>query len=61
MFLKLRLRSTGEDVIINAGQIKYVFPQDRGVTMVYLVGESKQCVEVRETPIAIWKMLAEAK
>lgn len=58
MFLKLKLRSTGETVLINADQIKYLFPERSELTIVYLVGESKQCVEVREAPDVIWKMLA---
>jgi len=61
MFLKLRLRSTGEAVVINADQIKYLFPEREELTMVYLVGDTKFCVEVRESPEAIWKMLAKAQ
>lgn len=56
MFLKLKLQSTGEEVIVNADQIKYLFPVS-GATVIYLIGESKQCVEVREAPYSIWKQL----
>ena len=57
MFLKLHLRSTNETVVVNADQIKYMFPECEDLTMVYLVGDTKFCIEVREHPDAIWKML----
>jgi hypothetical protein len=58
MFLKLKLRSTGEAIVVNADQIKYLYPEHEDLTLVYLVGDTKFCVEVRESPETIWKMLA---
>jgi hypothetical protein len=58
MFLKLKLRSTAETILVNADQIKYLYPERAEITLIYLVGESKQCVEVRESPDTIWKMMA---
>jgi hypothetical protein len=58
MFIRLKLHSTSEAIVINADQIKYLYPERDNLTMVYLVGDTKFCVEVRESPETIWKMLA---
>ena len=57
MFLKLKLSSTAETVLINADQIKYLYPERSELTVICLVGESKQCVDVLESPDTIWKMM----
>ena len=61
MFLKLRLRSTGEDVVVNMNQVRYLYPEQGGVTTIKLSGEHDRYLEVKETPAASWKMIEAAE